>query len=642
MPKNDGIDITAITWNMGNKPPTKSVVQEFKQQLSQTGTPPSVIAISTQEELAPKGKRLQDRLLKELNKGLPKNEQYVLVKTVEPQYHSTMAGANNSSKTLMKAIFTDDNRVSSAILVKKPLKLQNPKAEIEYEPGKKKGNKSVITISGDLIHPDGRSVPLAISGGHWDSNNDKKRRSHTDKSLEAQDIKSPNDKAFSDILAEAKTVRMVMGDFNERDYLMKDGKTKDKGHLTNYQSYGFDMSSLPTQQMGTKQIHGTYGFKFDNNDPSQRQDITAPDPRSRANVAKGGFLDRIAYSTGQSIKPLNYGADLDQQHFKCSKKGKWFYHGSDHIPVLRGLRIESGANDLKVVGDYIKRRLPDTGGEIADLKSVLKNATTLADLERNVESLQYHDSTISAQDYLKQLAGVNQGDFPSLKKGLEEVIARKEAIQQKIQGLEGAIDNAVTTRDFAFLEKAFNQVTRCNELRNSATEVMSVSSENFTEAQKSQFMKVADQLIDLSYQKALANIEGKTLSAQDQGKLDQAQSQMDKMIKRFPEELASFKEAKGLTQKSLVSVTHVTHAQTKPLSSQNQTTTTEMDDFTRDLMEKLGERANTLLRSMPDRRGQSSSQRQLTASQDKENMPPTPRTSTNESETSKLGRHRKT
>lgn len=531
------VEIAAITWNMGNKPASKAVVQEFKNQL---GNPtPSVIAISTQEELAPNGKRLQDKMLKELNKGLPKDQQYVLVKTKKPQYHTTMAGANNSTKTLFKALFTDDNRVSSAILVKKPLKMENPTAEIEYEPGKKKGNKSVITISGTLSTPNGSQIPLSISGGHWDSNSDKKRRDHSDKFLSSQGMKTGSDKSFQDIFEEASTLRMVMGDFNERDYLMKDGKTKDKGHLTNYQSYGYDMSSTPEQKVGNKQIHGTYGFKFKDNDVNKDQDISAPDPRSRANVAKGGFLDKIAYATGLKVNTKSYGANLDSNHFKPNKKGKWFYHGSDHIPVIRAIEVQpSNQSKERMVGDYLQRRLPDYTGEITDLKQLLE-AKNLNELEQKVTSLQYHDSTLSAKDFLKQLAGVNQDDFASIQKGLEDKLDLKINLQQQIQDAKTQIEQAVKNKDQAFLERAFNQLTACNELRNSALTVMGTDPKVFTESDKAEFMKIADKLIDLSMQQVLRQING--VNNVSQQKLTQAQQEMSTFIKKHPE-IDSFKQ----------------------------------------------------------------------------------------------------
>jgi len=539
------VPITTMTWNMGNQAASPKVVEELMGQLlMKNGEKPIVIGISTQEELASEGERLQDLLLSNLNEGISLDEQYALVQTDEPQFHTTMAGANNSGWTFFKAAFTSSNRVSSAVLVKNPFSLENAIAEIDYEPGKESGYKSVITIKGTLTSlDDGMSLNLSISGGHLDSDSDGKRREHANKFLDSQGMASV--KTFDKIHKEASSLKILMGDFNERDCLMQNGQTQDRFQWTNYRAYGFDVRTTPDLKMGETSIHGTYGFEFDS---QGEQVITNPDPRGRANVARGGYLDRVIYSSALKVKSDHYGIELDREQFD---KENGLYHGSDHIPVIRRFEVTPESESrAEIVGEYIKRRLPDFTQEVEQLKGLLEGKS-LSALENNVKSMQYHDSNISPVDYLKQLAGVEQGGYKSIKKGLKTRYNQKqEIVSKKIEKITESIDKAVKKNATEYLAHVFNQITRCNQWKNAALENRGEDNINFSEL----IERAVEQWIDSSYRDALEFLKKGVNKTPQEGNINRA----------LPAVLTSFSQAPSSETKGIVPI--ASHRQPTPSS----------------------------------------------------------------------------
>lgn len=472
MIKSPSVQIAALTWNMGNKSATKAAVDDvYRQVVTDPKNMPAVIALATQEELASDKNRLQVKLLKKLNEGKQPGDEgyYHLIETPEAQYHETMAGANNSAKTLVRAVATSQNRVNAAVLVREPFVLENPHARIDYEAGKSKGNKSIITLRGDLKCGDQR-IELNISGGHMDSNVDSKRRAHAEKFLENQGIISHRNqpKSFQQILNEAQRLDIVMGDFNERDYLMQNRKTRDQCHQTTFARYGFDMGVRPHQQLGTQTLHGTYGFHFQGNDTNNEQVKNLPDPRSRANVATGGFLDRVAISSGLNVQDNRYGAQLDQKAFQQVGK-KWMYHGSDHVPVARNFSVELPKvnNQPEVICAHIKRKVPDLTQEVNDITSILPVVMS-SDRQRNkklnalevlaVDKIQYHDSKLDSKQFIRAYLGMGPTDKDGDMKRFHAVKAsRKQNLAFSMQYLETRLDE---------MSKGFINIPQMAEIQN--------------------------------------------------------------------------------------------------------------------------------------------------------------------------------
>lgn len=494
MPSNkENVTIAALTWNMGNKSASPLAVKEFCQQLS---AKPTVIVISTQEELASNGSRLQDLILAEFG------DEYELVKTPEPQFHTTFAGANNKVSTFLRASLTDNNRVSSAVLVKKPYQLLNAHAHIDYEPGKEKGgNKSIITISGVLMNGDS-AMKIAVSGAHLDSNSDKKRRAHMDVYLEREALKSKKDQTFGEIYQQASTFRTFGGDLNERDYLMKDNETKDRIHQTNAKGFGFDVDTKPTQNYNDKEVHGTYGVKYSQNDINNEQQKDVPDPRDRPHVAKGGNLDRVAFSTGLPTQASTIETQLNGENFKLRGK-KWLYHGSDHLPVMRTFTVTPPGNDTKakIVGEYIKKRLPDITQDIDELKFMLKPPITKESLLSGIKSVQFHDSTLSSQQFLKHYAGLDpHDDLSNAKDALFAKFRQKANIKKNVAILNEKINEAVEKNDTVFLERSFNLLTKCHELKNAFLEMKAANETLENNDEGLIFLQNTEKLVDLMYQ----------------------------------------------------------------------------------------------------------------------------------------------
>lgn len=540
----ENITIAALTWNMGNKSASPLAVKEFCQQLS---AKPTVIVISTQEELASNGSRLQDLILAELG------DEYELVKTPEPQYHTTFAGANNKVSTFLRASLTDNNRVSSAVLVKKPYQLHDAHAHIDYEPGKEKGgNKSIITISGELRHKK-TSMKIAVSGAHLDSNSDKKRRAHMDVYLEREALKSKKDQSFDEIYQQASTFRTFGGDLNERDYLMKDNETKDRIHQTNVKGFGFDVDAKPIQKYNGTEVHGTYGIKYLENDLHKMQQRAVPDPRDRPHVAKGGNLDRMSYSTGLTTQASMVETQLNDENFKFQGK-KWLYHGSDHLPVMRTFTVKPPGNDskAKIVGEYTKKRLPDVTQDIKELKTVLKSPRTQVSILFGIQSVQFHDSTLVGEKYLKHYAGLDpHHDLSNVQKALTAKLRIKSSIKVSAKILDEKLDEAIKKNDTVFLERSFNLLTKCHELKNAFLE-MKAANETLTNNNEGlKFLQNAEKMVDLMYQYSLIALN-QTVALRLPPEIKELSDEMNKFIEhqKDPKQFEKFKQANNDAQKT--------------------------------------------------------------------------------------------
>lgn len=442
------ISLAALSWNIGNTTAKDDIVQGFVKELS-TFNSPDIIAIGTQEELAGDGQTLKDKLLLQLNKT--KDSTYTIA--AEKSY-LTFAGANNSPKTAVlagiqnipasKKLNLPQNRTSLAVLVKSGNTLTDAKTKIYYPPGEKISNNAFIVIEGNVTKKDTPNSPplfFSISNVHLNSGSDKKRRAHANVYLKGEGLSNTN-ATYADILSKAKSFYLIMGDFNERDYLMMDSSAADQGYLTNFEIFGYDFSQ---KQERNKVVYGTYGFTKLGNTPE-----TLKDPRGRPHNAKGGFLDRIVYTSGQHVQsdPHNYGAILYKSKIEM-KKNKIFYSGSDHLPIIRHFEITTDNNtgDARLVKDYIKRRLPNFEKEIQNLDLLLKD-------KKNAEKIVFYDSNEAIIKYVKQLSPQD----------LTKKLSDLKSLQGNIQELKAIIDmNKDPKGDF--LIAVHNKITLCNNSR---------------------------------------------------------------------------------------------------------------------------------------------------------------------------------
>lgn len=288
--------IIALTWNVGNTTAKDKIVESFAEEIERLGKPDAIV-LGTQEELAREGKQIKDKLLRELGK-----QSYTIA---AQNSYSTTAGANNSNKTLAlvaaqntpvsKTINLPQNRSSLTVFVKKGITLANINKRIDYPPGQKKSNNAFILIEGILKREaTSQSLPISVASVHLNSHHDKMRRAHATYFFDNQKFTNIN-KTYNKILGEAKRFHLIMGDFNERDYLMKDGTVVDRGYLTNFPAYGYDYAA---KQEKETPVYGTYGFtKLGDKTP-----VTLPDPRGRKHNAKGGYLDQIVITSGMPIE----------------------------------------------------------------------------------------------------------------------------------------------------------------------------------------------------------------------------------------------------------------------------------------------------------------------------------------------------
>lgn len=455
--KTTSVSVFALTWNMGNTSASNTVINSLAQEIQKTSYP-DIIVIGTQEELAKEGSKFKDKLLFVLNnehgmKYVAHNENY----KYEISY-KTFAGANNSVKTaalsglqktpLSSGLGLAQNRTTLCMLVKEGVIVKDLEAKIYYPPDSKNSNNAFIVLKGSLIKntPNGPAImPFNFANVHLNSSSDRIRRAHANVFFEGEGL-SDLPKSYGQIAQEANHFYLIMGDFNERDYLMKNNAVTDRGHLTNFVGFGFDFF----QHQGINQLtYGTYGFtKLNNNSPQ-----VASDPRGRLHNAKGGFLDRITYNSGLSVEsaPLNYGAIINPDEFNI--KSKIFYAGSDHLPVMRHFKINVNesvnpgiADYLDAVRAYLKRRVPNFEYEIKDLQH-LKGGLLTDDHFKFYDTVSTPNNRVSA--------GIDEK--------LNELITLQNQLKQLCQLIENSTNNQ-------FLEEVYNKMTSCNIHRNNYLE----------------------------------------------------------------------------------------------------------------------------------------------------------------------------
>lgn len=462
------ISVAALTWNVGNKTVKDKIAGGLSQEIEKLGSP-DVIIVGTQEELAKNGEELKDKLLHQFGK----NSYHIAAENA----HTTFAGANNAAKTAALAVAQrtpasnklnlPQNRCTLAVFVKKGIILTDIKKRIDYPPKEKKSNNAFILIEGKVTKKDNSGAsgaPLFISASsvHLNSRNDNIRRAHANYFFDNQNFTNTK-KTYNDVLKEAKRFHLIMGDFNERDYLMKDNTVTDRGYLTNFTAYGYDFSKKQERKNNIS-VYGTYGYtKLDDTQP-----VTLKDPRDRKHNAKGGFLDRIVITSGLPIKSdaKHYGVVITDEN-EFDPKNKLFYSGSDHLPVMRYfiVTIPGDAQDEKIVKEYIKRRLPNFEKEIQDIKALME-VNSLTSIKSKSKKFIFYDSKDSEDDFLKKLSSLN-----SLATELDQKLASKiwdlGVLQAKVKDLRKKIDNS---KDKKFLEEVYNKITSCNKNRNLSLE----------------------------------------------------------------------------------------------------------------------------------------------------------------------------
>lgn len=458
------ISVAALTWNVGNKTVKDKIAGELSQEIEKLGSP-DVIIVGTQEELAKNGEELKDKLLHQFGK----NSYHIAAENA----HTTFAGANNAAKTAALAVAQrtpasnklnlPQNRCTLAVFVKKGIILTDIKKRIDYPPKEKKSNNAFILIEGKVTKEGNSGAPLFISASsvHLNSKNDSIRRAHANYFFDNQNFTNTK-KIYNDVLNEAKRFHLIMGDFNERDYLMKDNTVTDRGYLTNFTAYGYDFSKKQ-ERKNIISVYGTYGYtKLGDAEP-----VTLKDPRDRKHNAKGGFLDRIVITSGLPIKSDadHYGVVITDKN-EFDPKNKLFYSGSDHLPVMRyfSVTIPGDAQDEKIVKDYIKRRLPNFEKEIQDIKAVMQGKD-VESMKLNSRKLMFYDSKELVDDFLKRISGLNS--LRGLHKKLELKSWDLEKLQNQIKDLRKKIDNS---KDKNFLEAVYNKITSCNKNRNLSLE----------------------------------------------------------------------------------------------------------------------------------------------------------------------------
>lgn len=486
------ITVAALTWNVGNKTVKDKIAEELSQEIEKLGAP-DIIVVGTQEELAKNGEELKDKLLHQFGK----NSYRIAVENA----HTTFAGANNALKTAALAMAQStavsgklnlpQNRCTLAVFIKKGIMLTDLNKKLIYPPGEKKSNNAFILIEGRVSKegPHGFSLPFSMASVHLNSRNDNIRRSHATYFFDNQKFTNTK-KTYDQILQEAERFHLIMGDFNERDYLMKDNTVMDRGYLTNFTAYGYDFSAKQGRK-NPASVYGTYGYtKLNNTAPEALKD-----PRSRKHNAKGGFLDQIVITSGLSVESIadHYGAVITDPN-EFDPQNKLFYAGSDHLPVMRYFKISvpSPKEDEKIVKDYIKRRLPNFERETREIKELIKDSKIEATKSR-AKKLMFYDSKESADSFLKKLS-----NLASLSSELDRRLSLKiwslGVLQRGVNELRQKVDNSHNKN---FLAIIYNKITECNKNRNIALEKMddpkaaikwyipnSISEDNFKEYQK--------------------------------------------------------------------------------------------------------------------------------------------------------------
>jgi|GEM_PF-6557680 len=465
------VSIVALTWNMGNKTAQDPLVDDLVNAVKANGVP-EIIMLGTQEELAQTSEQLNNKLLAQLNKM---EIRYTLIENS----HKTSAGSQNALKTAaaslaQKTRFSKDlnlpqNRTSLSIFVKEGYAFKTINKKIYYPSGQATSNNSFILIEGEL-QKDGDQNILSISATsvHLNSFSDKARRSHANVFFQNHFKSSEN---YADLLKEAKRFDVIMGDFNEREYLMKDSSVIDRGYLTNFIAYGYDFSQA---QEKPAHVYGTYGFtdafgtisRFLKANPLK-------DPRSRPHNAKGGFLDRITFTSGLSVesRALQYGAIIDPKRFKIGKK--ILYSQSDHLPVVRYFKVtipKDNTTDGQIAKRYVARRLPNFALEIANLQKLtnLENPT-LSRLQSTATQLMFYDIKDTEDQFLAQFSPFlsSKDSIALFINALKEKEEELQKLQQDIKQLQDTLN---TSNDQKFLLQIYNKITNCNEGRNASLE----------------------------------------------------------------------------------------------------------------------------------------------------------------------------
>lgn len=456
------VSIAALTWNVGNKTAQDNIVEDFVVEIEKIGFP-DVLVVGTQEELAKNGEELKDKLARQLKGSY---------EIVAQNAYTTLAGANNSFKTLVfaavqntvlpKALGLPQNRCTLAILVKNGITLTGITKRIDYSPGEKKSNNAFIVIEG-IVKKDNHSFPISLASVHLNSKSDQIRRSHANYFFDNQKFTNVR-KDYKAILAEAKHFQLVLGDFNERDYMMKDNTVTDRGRLTNFTGYGYDFSEKQ-ERKGTVSVYGTYGYTQLNNTTPE----VSKDSRGRKHNAKGGFLDRIAITSGLSIESASsqYGAlttNEDELVQKNNKKKKSFYAGSDHLPVIRYFKVASLEDD-KIVKGYITRRLPDFKQEIKDIEYLIGDKKPEG-IKKRAEKLMFYDDPETSDKFLEKFFV----EHPT--SGLVNNLTQKKSALEKLQSQIDALKIKIKQGNPDFLSTVYNEITECNKGRNLSLERM--------------------------------------------------------------------------------------------------------------------------------------------------------------------------
>ncbi len=556
------VTLAILTWNMGGDKAQALMVEDIYRNLDKapgTDLTPTVISINTQEEMAGEGERLQDLLLVRLNKGLAPGEQYVLVETKEPQWHTSTAGAKGLASYAQRK-YTDAHRVSAAMFVKKPYAVKDARATIQYEPEKvangKKGNKSIITIEAKITLNNEDVLTVHGSGCHLDSHSEQKRRAHAGAFAKSQGL-TGHMKTFEQIVEEASVVRLFSGDINERNLLYKDGHTSDPADQIALANQGFDLEKNPTisvtdgmltdahqsasvsDETGKQTLRGTYGMQdkkgktMDSSGVKERKEFRhylegGYGQVTRLNRARGGFLDRVAISTGLDVVSENYTTKIEAKHVDL-EKGRFGASKADHCVVTRNFSMNppdsSPAGQRKAVQAYIQNRLliKTYENQIKQLID-LKDCNTLEELVTKAKEQHLMDSSLTQIEYLEKIAfgprtpdnlevlmhRIKNGSsyqFESekfleiLKENLDRQITEKESI---LEGLKGASkDLESNSFDEGQLTSLFNRVSLVNELKSSMQEVIGLDPQTMSDQKRADFEQYASKLVDMAYAKAL-------------------------------------------------------------------------------------------------------------------------------------------
>lgn len=436
------IKITAVTWNLGNQTASQEAVSAVIDQiLPDDGTPPVVVGVATQEELASTGKRLHEQVADGLNKrlGLAEGERY---RVVYVDSHKTYAGFNNMLKdrqfsAFAEIIFTSNNQVSNAVIVKEPYEFENPESKIYYESGATRSNKSIIRIKGTLKKDNEPIMDVSIAGTHLNSYKEVSRRDHLSRFLEGEGLSDKVYDSIEELYEDASQFSIFMGDVNERDELMADGSTKNPTDEFALRGFGYDIDRVPHQKIDGKTIHGTYGILMQDG----KQVRGTPDAKGRLHCTREGHLDRIACNSGLSVQTEQYGGEFHGENCEFGEK-KSYFNGADHFPVTRNFSVTppNPQEKMAIACDYVLRRIPDGTAEMDELKRLkkaLKNSDKAAFLNQ-LRAMQHFDDTLSPEEYLCQRLDIHPTiTFNQMFENQEKHILIYSHLDSEISQLQG-------------------------------------------------------------------------------------------------------------------------------------------------------------------------------------------------------------